>query len=109
MKSFVRNLALFVCAATIGIAAQCHAKSKTKDKEHKVKSERHEKRLERKERKRQEKCEKKCGYLKKCEERKQNDFPPFPIDQIPKNEIVQPVGELPVIEQATPIGERILK
>lgn len=107
MKSFIRALVILASACTLGIAAQGEAKSKSKEgNEPKVKSERHEKKLERKERKRKEKCEKKCGYLKKCEERKQNDFVPFPIDEIPK---VEPVIELPVIEQPTPIGERNIK
>lgn len=78
MTTFLRNLVLFVCAATVGIAAQGEAKSKHKDKEHKDKSSRSEKKSR--------KHDKKHGKDKEI------------ISEIPSIPVVEPI-----VEEAAPL------
>lgn len=92
MKSFIRNLALFVCAATIGIAAQGEAKSKHKDKEHKEKSSKSEKKSR--------KHDKKHRKDVKIAPEEKKEEPKITPDIV----IEHPVVELPAI-----VGERAIK
>jgi hypothetical protein len=103
MKSFIRSLFILAFACTLGIAAQGEAKSKHKEHKEKHTQEKHERREQR----HKEKAERK-------ERRKHKDAPvviilpaekPVAIET-PKVIIEQPVIELPVVDQAAPIGER---
>lgn len=106
MISFIRGLLLLSCAATVGIATQCEAKSKHKEDKAKHKVEK----AERREARHKEKAERK-------ERRKAKDAPVVIIQptekatiiETPKVVIEQPVIEVPAVEQAAPIGERVNK
>ena len=106
MKSFIRNLALFIAICSFGLTAHAEAKSKHKEKEQcekdcltkcEKREQRYQKKLEKKEAKHKEKAEKK-------ERRKEKESPVVVIQ--PSDTAI--IIETPKVEidQAVVVGER---